>query len=79
MGPELLHFVIGKGEEECLKNARAAFNRHDYAAAIRHADQSINDLGKIADGIEESLKDAAKPPTGKVTPAQKKKFLGEVF
>jgi hypothetical protein len=55
-------------QQQCLKDAWAAYNSKDYQAAISAADRCIDDFGPKADKEEATLraKSEPQPPTGKV-------------
>ena len=66
-------------QQECLKQAWAAYEKKDYPAAISAADQCIDDFGPKAEKEQAALeaKRTPVPPTGDVSNAADKKAIFE--
>lgn len=64
-------------EERCLRDAWDAYNRADYAAAIRAADSCISDLHAKAERDQAVLKQRQEPepPKGAANDAEKQKIF----
>jgi hypothetical protein len=64
-------------QQQCLKNAWTAFNQNDYQAAIRSADECIEDFGGRATKEQAALEARREkaPPTGAVENAADKKQI----
>jgi hypothetical protein len=66
-----------KAEEQCVKDAWAAYNSKNYTAAIAAADNCIDDFGRRAEREEAALKQKSEPqpPTGKVDSASERNAI----
>jgi outer membrane protein assembly factor BamD (BamD/ComL family) len=64
-------------QQQCLKDAWAAYNSKDYRAAISAADRCIDDFGGQASKEEAALrgKSEPQPPTGKVDGAAERNAI----
>ena len=64
-------------EEQCVRDAWAAFNGKKYKEAITHSDKCIDEFGRQAERRQTQL-EAEKipnPPTGKVSDAEKNQIF----
>jgi hypothetical protein len=64
-------------QQPCLKEAWSAYNSKDYPAAIKAADNCIDEFGRRADKEEAALraKPEPQPPTGRVEGAAERKAI----
>jgi len=71
--------VVASAQQQCLKNAWAAFNKLEYGGAMKAADECIEDFGARAMKEQAALesKHEKAPPTGAVDNASDKKQIVE--